>query len=176
MSTYIKSIDPFHLVTTGSEGEFNDPKSDDWAYNGSVGADFDGTLALANVDYGVFHTYPDWWSKSIEWSNQWIRDHAASGKKAGKPVVHEEYGWLSAADRLAYLNKVAPSNETRLAVEGGWQQIYLSEQMCDMYWQFGYSGYSYGRNDDDGFTIYLEDADAKQLVYQHAKDVAKLNI
>jgi mannan endo-1,4-beta-mannosidase len=29
--------------------------------------------------------------------------------------------------------------------------------MPDMYWQFGFSGYSYGRNHDDGFTIYLDE-------------------
>lgn len=29
--------------------------------------------------------------------------------------------------------------------------------------------------DDDGFTIYLDDAEAKQLVYDHAKKVEKLN-
>jgi mannan endo-1,4-beta-mannosidase len=47
--------------------------------------------------------------------------------------------------------------------------------MSDMYWQFGYSGYSYGRNHDDGFTIFLEDAEAKKLVYEHAKKVNALN-
>lgn len=29
--------------------------------------------------------------------------------------------------------------------------------------------------DDDGFTIYLDDPEAKQLVYDHVKKVNKLN-
>lgn len=107
MSTYIRSLDPYHLITWGGEGGFNDPSNEDWAYNGSDGGDFDATIALQNIDFGVFHTYPDWWSKTVEWANQWIRDHAASGRKAGKPVVHEEYGMFS-------LSSAPPFNRTKL--------------------------------------------------------------
>lgn len=172
MSAYVKKLDPNHLVTWGGEGGFN-RKSDDWAYDGSDGGDFDHELALRNVDFGVFHTYPDWWSKTVEWSNQWIRDHAKSGHKIGKPVVHEEYGWLTPEARLEFLNQTR--DETRLEVIGGWQKIHLKEKMPGMYWQFGYNGFSYGRNHNDGFTIYLDDPEAKQLVYKHAKDMSKLN-
>lgn len=91
MSTFVKSVDPHHLVTWGGEGAFN-IVSDDWAYNGADGSDFDHELALKNIDYGVFHSYPHWWTKTLEWGNQWVRDHATSMRKVGKPVVHEEYG------------------------------------------------------------------------------------
>jgi len=172
MSTYVKSLDPHHLVTWGGEGFFNG-SSDDWAYNGKDGADFYGNLALPNIDFGTFHSYPDWWSKTVEWTNQWIRDHNTASLKLGKPVVHEEYGWLTPAARLSNLGTV--SNATRLDVLGQWQVITLQEKMSDMYWQYGYSHFSYGKNNDDGFTIYLEDAEAKQLVYQHAAAVNALN-
>ncbi|KAL2843583.1 glycoside hydrolase superfamily [Aspergillus pseudodeflectus] len=172
MSTYIKRLDRNHLVTWGGEGGFN-YESDDWAYNGSDGGDFEEELRLRNVDFGVFHSYPDWWSKTVQWTDQWIRDHARVGRKVGKPVVHEEYGWLTDEGRWNNLGTV--SNITRLEAVGGWQKISLKEKMPDMYWQFGFSGYSYGRNHDDGFTIYLDDAEAKQLVYNHARDVNKLN-
>lgn len=76
--------------------------------------------------------------------------------------------------RLDQLGQV--KNETRLEVIGGWQKIAVQEKLAgDMYWQFGYGGYSYGRNHDDSFTIYLEDDEAKELVYKHAKVVQKLN-
>ncbi|CEL05012.1 Putative Man2 [Aspergillus calidoustus] len=172
MSTYIKRLDRNHLVTWGGEGGFN-YESDDWAYNGSDGGDFEEELRLKNVDFGVFHSYPDWWSKTVQWTDQWIRDHARVGRKVGKPVVHEEYGWLTDEGRWNNLGTV--SNITRLEAVGGWQKISLKEKMPDMYWQFGFSGYSYGRNHDDGFTIYLDDAEAKELVYKHARDVNKLN-
>ncbi|KAI0114176.1 glycoside hydrolase family 5 protein [Hypoxylon sp. NC0597] len=171
MSTFIKGLDPNHLVTWGGEGGFN-RDSDDWAYNGADGGDFDANLALPNIDFGVFHTYPDWWTKTVAWADQWIRDHAAAGRKAGKPVVHEEYGWMTPEVRAQ--NGIPAVNATRIEVEGGWQKIMLEEGMSDMYWQFGFSGYSYGRNHNDGFTIYLDDGEAQTLVYQHAKAVNSL--
>jgi mannan endo-1,4-beta-mannosidase len=172
LSTYVKSLDKDHLVTWGGEGGFN-IESDDWAYNGADGGDFDKELSLKNIDFGVFHSYPDWWSKTVPWTVQWIRDHATSGRKAKKPVVHEEYGWLTDDKRQEYLGK--SDNQTRVEVLGLWQQTSLKEKMSDMYWQFGYSNYSYGRNHDDGFTIFLDDAEAKPLVYEHAKKVNALN-
>lgn len=91
MSSYIKSLDPNHLITWGGEGELNG-QSDDWAYSGADGGDFEHELSLTNIHFGVFHSYPDRWSKTVEWTKQWIRDHAAAGRRGGKPVVHEEYG------------------------------------------------------------------------------------
>lgn len=159
MSAHIKSLDADHLVTWGGEGGFN-RESGDWFYNGGDGGDFDAELALPNIDFGTFHSYPDWWGKTVQWTDQWIRDHAEAARAVGKPVVHEEYGWL---DRGA-----------RVEVMGGWQAISVEEEMSDMFWQFGYSGYSYGRNHDDGFTIYLDDDEAKALVYEHAATVNEL--
>ena len=64
-------------------------------------------------------------------------------------------------------------NASRVEVLGGWQKTGVEEKLGgDMYWQFGYSGYGYGRNHDDGFTIFLEDKEAQTLVYQHAKEVS----
>ena len=154
LSTYIKSLDPYHLVTWGGEGGYN-RQSDDGFYNGYDGGDFDAELALKNIDFGTFHSYPDWWSKTVEWTVQWIHDHGASQKKVGKPVVHEEYGWLTPDKRLEYLNKV--TNVTRLEALGKFQAAGLEEKLSDQYWQFGWNGFSYGRNHNDGFTIYLDE-------------------
>jgi mannan endo-1,4-beta-mannosidase len=171
MSTYIKSLDKNHLVTTGSEGGFN-IESDDWAYNGADGSDFDAELKLKNIDFGTFHSYPDWWSKTVEWTVQWIKDHGKSMRAAKKPVVHEEYGkllqclpssshaddgqgWLTPEARLTNLGRT--ENATRVEVLSLWQKTSLQEKISDMYWQFGFSNYSYGRNHDDGFTIFLDE-------------------
>jgi len=173
MSAYIKSLDPNHLVTWGGEGGFN-RESDDWAYNGADGGDFDHELSLKTIDFGTFHSYPDWWSKTTDWTEQWIRDHAAAGRRARKPVVHEEYGWLTPELRLEYTGRV--DNRTRVEVMGRWQKITVAEKLAgSMYWQYGYSNYSYGRNHNDGFTIYLDDSEAQVLVYQHAKEMNALN-
>ncbi|KAH7347224.1 family 5 glycoside hydrolase [Plectosphaerella cucumerina] len=165
ISTFIKSIDPDHLVTTGTEGHFN-RQSSDWAYNGSDGNDYDAEVLLPNVDFTTFHSYPDWWSKTAAWTEQWIIDHAVSN--GGKPVVHEEYGWLTNEKRQEYLGTTSPLS--RVEVLSKWQAISLEHEMSDMYWQFGFT-HSYGRNHDDGFTIYLDAAEAQPLVYQHAAAV-----
>lgn len=172
MSSFVKELDPNHLVTWGGEGDFN-RESDDWAYNGSNGGDFDAEIALDSIDFGVFHSYPDWWSKTVPWTDQWIRDHADAGRAAGKPVVHEEYGWLTPEAREEYLGEV--SNITRLEAMGGWNEIAVEEKMPTLYWQYGYSDFSWGRNHDDGFTIYMDDEEAVPLVYEHAEAMNALN-
>lgn len=71
-------------------------------------------------------------------------------------------------------NGIPASDLTRVEVEGGWQRIMVEEGVSDMYWQYGFSGYSYGRNHNDGFTIYLDDEEAKTLVYDHAREINSL--
>lgn len=58
MSAFVKELDPNHMVTWGGEGAFN-RESDDWAYNGSDGGDFDHEITIDTIDFGVFHSYPD---------------------------------------------------------------------------------------------------------------------
>ena len=76
--------------------------------------------------------------------------------------------------RLEYTG--VSDNRTRVEVMGGWQKTMVAEKLAgSMYWQYGFSGYSYGKNNDDGFTIYIEDAEAETLVYEHAKEMNALN-
>lgn len=71
------------------------------------------------------------------------------------PTANMIIGWLSAAKRKELQGTT--SNITRIQAVGGWQNIGVEEEMSDMFWQYGFSGYSYGKNNDDGFTIYLEE-------------------
>lgn len=159
ISTYIKSLDRNHLVTLGDEGFFLDPSNTDgdWAYTGADGVDFVSNLKLKHLDFGTFHLYPDWcvflvyknfnerkltssscerWSKTVDWANQYVKDHATAQRTVGKPVIMEEYGWLSVAGRLQNLGTT--SNYTRVEVEGGWQKIAVEEKLAgDLFWQFG---------------------------------------
>src|SRR5690606_28361608 len=115
--------------------------------------DFYADTAVETIDYGTFHLYPDWWSKTAAWGTQWINDHADAQEILNKPVVFEEYGWLTPDLRLEYLGKV--SNLTRLEVISEWQETSVRRKLAgDQYSQFGYNGFSYGRNHNDGFTIY----------------------
>lgn len=176
MGRFIKSIDPVHMVTWGGEGEFYEPGSDDWAYAGSDGGNFYNELRLAEMDFGTFHAYPDWWSKTPEWTSQWVRDHGAAQWEVNKPVLFEEYGWLHPDERVAWLGTTVPTNETRVAVVGEWQEISLAYRMSDSYWQLGACGLQLGCSTDDGFTIYFNDTEESiPLIYKHAAAVNRVN-
>ena len=84
----------------------------------------------------------------MNWSNQYIIDHATAQHAVGKPVIMEEYGWLSVEGRLQNLGTT--SNYTRVEVEGGWQSISVSEKLAgDLFWQFGLeTGLSTGPSPD----------------------------
>ncbi|ETI32038.1 hypothetical protein F441_20929 [Phytophthora nicotianae CJ01A1] len=140
MSSYIKSLDSKHLVASGSEGFLNTDKNA-YVYSGPSGVDFDANLAIKTIDYGAYHAYPDTWgvaaSEAKLWGVKWIEDHVASGKKANKPVVLEEYG-VKTLDSDSYL---------------AWSdQVYTSKSNMQ-YWQFGIK--SLGAP-DDGYTIFDE--------------------
>lgn len=95
LSTYVKSLDPDHLVTFGDEGFFNDANPadpSDWAYTGADGVDFVENLKLESIDFGTFHLYPDWWSKTVDWATTFVTRHAEAQAEVGKPVILEEVG------------------------------------------------------------------------------------
>lgn len=174
MGAFIKSIDPNHMVTWGGEGEFRYEGDPDWAYNGADGGDFNEEMQIPEMDFGTFHLYPDWWSKSVEWANKWVEDHGKAQQQFKKPVLFEEYGWLAPQQRLEYLGQVR--NETRVEVISKWQEISLKYKMSDMYWQYGDCTLSYGCNHNDGFTIYNNNpVEAKPLIYDHAAAVNAVN-
>ena len=58
ISTYIKRLDPWHLIGVGDEGFFNELGREDWAYNGTNGADTEALVKLDTIDFGTYHTYP----------------------------------------------------------------------------------------------------------------------
>lgn len=93
-AAFIRSLDPNHLITVGSEGEM-----------GSENIDvFEKIHADKNIDYATIHIWPKNWSwfkdTAIAASfngivintNTYIDKHLAVVKKLGKPLVLEEFG------------------------------------------------------------------------------------
>lgn len=90
----IKSLDPNHLVTTGSEGEMGSENL----------ATFESIHAGANIDYLTIHIWPKNWSWFSDTSiaksfntittntTNYINKHLAIANRLNKPLVIEEFG------------------------------------------------------------------------------------
>jgi mannan endo-1,4-beta-mannosidase len=95
-AAYIKSIDPNHLVTTGSEGDTPLP-----SWNG---LDFTANHDGPDIDYATIHIWPENWDwydpadpggtfdAAIANARDYLDDHAAAAAALGKPVILEEFG------------------------------------------------------------------------------------
>lgn len=95
-SSYIKSMDPNHLVTVGSEGETSAPE-----YSG---CDFVKTHGFKNIDYTTVHI----WIQNWDWYHpkkhdetyanaktkalDYLKKHIQQAKEMNKPFVLEEFG------------------------------------------------------------------------------------
>jgi len=142
-SAYIKTIDSNHLVALGDEGFINDSSSD-YPYQGnSIGIDFAANLAVASIDFGTFHLYPEGWGESsnpssASWGSAWIAAHYAFQKSIGKPVILEEFGVTT--DQIdvytTWYSEVESSGLTGVLI-----------------WQAG-SDLSNGDTPNDGYAVY----------------------
>lgn len=92
---FIHSLDPKHLVTTGSEGAWGCAYSD---------AKFRQVHALPEIDYACFHLWPKNWSwfdverpeatiaATLTRTRDYVLQHLKAAASLEKPVVCEEFG------------------------------------------------------------------------------------
>ena len=95
-ASLIKSIDPNHMVSSGSEGKCGCEMSMDL---------FERIHSCPDIDYMNIHIWPYNWGwvkettlatdldQAIENTNAYIDEHLAVAAKYGKPVVLEEFGF-----------------------------------------------------------------------------------
>ena len=146
MSRHIRALDSNHLVACGDEGFYRKRfRFGNAAYNGSRGVDADALLRLPAIDFGTYHLYAAYGGHAdpVAFGRRWIRDHARSGKRAGKPVVLEEYG-IRAEDA-----------ESRAAIYAAWLGA-VHEYGCagDLVWGIAGDVDGVRYPDYDGFTLY----------------------
>ena len=109
MSVYVKSIDPYHMVSVGDEGFYNlgyqeAAKQDlpSAAYSGYYGVDFNKLMTIDTVDFGTPHMYVDQWGFDLGDDDlEWIKRHAQTTASADKPVIFEEFGLTDKTKRDA---------------------------------------------------------------------------
>ena len=99
ISAFVKSLDPNHLLATGDEGFLLHADTRDPLYDGSHGVDGEAILNFGDIDFGTYHWYPSDMGHANDFGDTWVKDHVESGARANKPVLMEEYGLESAADR-----------------------------------------------------------------------------
>eukprot|EP01100_Stratorugosa_tubuloviscum_P015576 TRINITY_DN903_c0_g1_i10.p1 TRINITY_DN903_c0_g1~~TRINITY_DN903_c0_g1_i10.p1 ORF type:complete len:571 (-),score=233.47 TRINITY_DN903_c0_g1_i10:97-1809(-) len=162
MSSYLRSIDSYHMIAVGDEGFFSG-YGNDWTENGSEG-DFDCYISQSQISFGTFHLYPDSWSKSNDWGNQWIQQHISSANSHSKPVLLEEFGIRDQSQR-AYVYQ-------------NWLSIIQNENAAaSTYWMLAAhqdNGSLYP--DYDGYTVYNDNSDAANQIRKHAANMTSKSI
>jgi mannan endo-1,4-beta-mannosidase len=122
ISTYIKSLDPNHMVSVGDEGFHPGVggSSSQWPYNVTDGVDHAALTALPNIDFGTYHLYPQGWGQSPAdtWGTQWINDHNSVGTSTNKPEILEEFGTTDQSTRDA--TYTAWTNAVKSGGGDGW--------------------------------------------------------
>ena len=103
MSAHVKSLDPHHLLAVGDEGQ-----------------ETDALLEIEDIDFGTYHWYPDSWGMRPRDGARWIERHVEAGRRAGKPVVLEEYGLRDATARERWYPEWI-----RAAEEGGGSLVWM---------------------------------------------------
>ncbi len=95
-ASLIKSIDPNHMVSSGSEGK--------WGCEGDMDL-YERIHSCPDIDYMNIHIWPYNWSwvrentlstnlpTAIANTDEYINEHLELAKKYGKPVVLEEFGF-----------------------------------------------------------------------------------
>jgi len=156
-AAYVKSLDSAHMVTTGEEG-FGLEGDGSYPYQFGEGGDFNATCADPNVDFCVYHLYPESWGTDAngeQWGNEWIENHAKVCKALGKPCVLEEFGFSNTC-----------------SVELAWETTALKSEGTggDMFWQYG-DTLSSGKSHQDGNTVYYQDDLWKCMIEPHIKAI-----
>jgi mannan endo-1,4-beta-mannosidase len=122
MSEFIKGLDPDHMLSIGDEGFHPGVGggSGQWPYNITDGVDHARLTALADIDFGTYHLYPQGWGQSPAdtWGTQWINDHNSVGTSLDKPEVLEEFGTTDQGARDA--TYTAWTNAVRTGGGDGW--------------------------------------------------------
>ncbi len=103
MSAYIKSIDPNHMVTTGTEGFYGpayaNRNTDSWM--SSNGQDFITNHQHATIDFATCHIWPQNWgwdpigstASALSKATQFLQQRLTDAESTlGKPLLSEEFG------------------------------------------------------------------------------------
>jgi mannan endo-1,4-beta-mannosidase len=165
MATYLKSLDPNHLISTGEEG---------WTATESwEGTRWELNNASPHIDYAVIHCWPDWWTWM--WGDEpelkdnalaWVVEHLEIAANLGKPLVLSEYG----------KNRPLEGAGGRHAYYDSWFEVIHRSALADgpacglHFWMLEADGSDH----DDGFSVFPHEVETLDLLSQQARVLNKL--
>ncbi len=189
-ASIIKSIDPNHLVSSGSEGS--------WGCENSMDL-YERIHSCPDIDYMNIHIWPYNWSwvrentlktnlpTAIANTDAYINDHLEIAKKYGKPVVLEEFGFPRDGFQFAQGTPTTARDEyyahvfgriAESAAEGGlfaglnfwgWGGL-ASQSETNIYWQQGDDYCGDPAQEQQGLnSVYVSDASTLKVI-QDATD------
>lgn len=189
----IKSIDPNHMVSTGSEGIFGC----------EVDADlFEKIHSFAEVDYVNMHIWPFNWSwvrehnldstdVAIARTREYIDAHMEAVQRMGKPLVIEEFGYprdgfvfekgtpVTAKDRYyEYIFSLVEESAGRGGILAGcnfwaWGG-YASQSPVNLYWKPGDDYCGDPAQEQQGlYSVYASDTTTVQIIRDAAQRLGR---
>lgn len=179
---YIKSLDPNHLVTTGSEGQ--------------IGGDFAATHAAASIDYATVHIWPQNWgwydprdpatyAQAEAQAVAYLREHLAVADRLKKPLVLEEFGlardWAPPHDLYAPAAPTTHRDRFYAALLGEMERSRASGEPAwgSNFWAWaGRPGAWPGDPPHEPagwYSVYATDASTLAVIAAHAEAQAKAN-
>jgi len=187
-AAYIKSLDPNHMVTTGSEG----------APPGEPSQDFVETHSAPSIDYVTIHIWPQNWgwydpkrpatyTAAEPLAIAYFQKHAKEAAAMGKPLVLEEFGlareWLPLKNNL---DPASPTTNKDLYYTALYKLVMDSiaaggPAMGDNFWAWagearpGMSWVGDPPHEPAGwYSVYDADASTLAVIAEHAKKMAAL--
>ena len=172
VASYIKQLDPNHLVFMDCEGFWKESSTATTTQKptnpypcGFTGCDFVSDCSSPAIDVACFHLYPDLWfprttseERKLEFSLEWIRQHVEVAVNVlHKPIVLSEFGKQTSSmgtvpqpsklsTRRVYYQRIFDEAEKHQAGAGwGW--------VGTMFWTAAAQSYP----NYDGFTVYLSE-------------------
>jgi mannan endo-1,4-beta-mannosidase len=138
MTSYVKTIDPHHLLAVGDEGFLCGPGATDYTGNCGEG-DSIAYARVPGIDLMSFHDYPMLWnecpnlSTCVRWGSEWIQRHIGAARALGKPAVVDEFGLISGQ------LKITPTEQSS-AYKAWTSTVYKDDGAGDLVWSLAPSG------------------------------------
>lgn len=168
MASYVKGLDPQHLLTIGHIGYYgpSGPRANPKTWMDTQGVDFIRNHQPSEIDFACFHDIADGWNMTYQQSMDWTRNHIDdTDLLLGKPVVQEE------------MAKMRPIADRDARYQGWYDELYAQASAGDAaggssFWILYHNAYP----DYDNYGVYYPtDASTAAIIASEAGKMRALS-